>query len=212
MLLTGGLLAWQPAHLAMVAIGERKLSNGARLTAADWRANRLADGMAKFAARRIRMPDGLRELLESAAEANRHAAMLLAQVTFAANNYITSKLNADGVVETVTLRDSQDKPVTRKRPLSKPGAGGGGQPSLVTHASCDGIQPWKPPLQPQRHSKRLKSAARCEAEQEVQDVKRHLGQLSSTLSMPCDSVGAADKLEAVKRRVMARLACRSELL
>ena len=57
--------------------------------------------MARFAAERIRMPDGLWLMLESAAAANRHAAMLLEQVTFLANHHVTSRLNAEGVMVTV---------------------------------------------------------------------------------------------------------------
>ena len=43
MLLVADRLAWVPAHRSLSAVGEVKLSNGSRLSIADWRANRLVD-------------------------------------------------------------------------------------------------------------------------------------------------------------------------
>jgi len=49
-----GRLTWIPAHLPYSAVGERTLPCGARLTAIDWRANRLVDMLAKLGATGIR--------------------------------------------------------------------------------------------------------------------------------------------------------------
>ena len=46
-----GMLVWMPAHCTLGAVGEAKLSNGCRLSTIDWRANRLADALAKAGAR-----------------------------------------------------------------------------------------------------------------------------------------------------------------
>ena len=48
-----GLLVWMPAHQASTAIGVRRKSNQTLLTSLDWRANRLADALAKLAAQQI---------------------------------------------------------------------------------------------------------------------------------------------------------------
>ena len=45
-----GLLVWMPAHQTSAAIGVQTLSNGDKLSATDWRANRLVDALAKQAA------------------------------------------------------------------------------------------------------------------------------------------------------------------
>ena len=73
-------LVWVPAHTSPRSIGKAKRSDGARLTHIDWRANRLADGLAKQAAADTQPPLAV----------VRHAAMLLACVTHAANNFTVS--------------------------------------------------------------------------------------------------------------------------
>ena len=44
-------LVWMPAHQSIATIGEGKLSNGQRLSALDWRANRFVDVLAPVAVR-----------------------------------------------------------------------------------------------------------------------------------------------------------------
>ena len=56
-LVRNGRLTWIPAHLPYAAVGERMLPCGARLTAADWRANRLVDALAKLGATAHRTSD-----------------------------------------------------------------------------------------------------------------------------------------------------------
>ena len=56
-LVQSGKLVWMPAHCIPAAVKQVALSDGSRLTMVDWRANRLADGLAKLAARqRITVP------------------------------------------------------------------------------------------------------------------------------------------------------------
>ncbi len=80
------LLVWMPAHQSTRAIGTSRGSDGRLLSALDWRANRLVDGLAKLVALR-RLPSGSTvATLRSAKLAARHAAQKLGQVTHAANN------------------------------------------------------------------------------------------------------------------------------
>jgi len=111
-------LAWLPAHLPMAAIGERRLSNGTRLTAVDWRANRLVDALAKQAAATRQAPAPVIEMLMSAKAAVKHAAALLGEVTFAVNNHSITVTNPDGSQSTRVIRDSMPK----ARGAAKPAA------------------------------------------------------------------------------------------
>ena len=47
-LVLSGKLVWLPAHCARTNVGQSRLSNGKRMTAIDWRANHLADILAKL--------------------------------------------------------------------------------------------------------------------------------------------------------------------
>jgi len=101
-----GKLVWMPAHLNAAAIGEKKLSDGSRLSAIDWRSNRLADALAKSAACRRALPEDIEKLLNSAAVAVRHAATSLGRVTHAANNHAVTTVGEDGSSCTKHMRDA----------------------------------------------------------------------------------------------------------
>ena len=92
-----------------------KLSDGKRLTAVDWRANRLVDALAKRAAATSRAPPAIIRLLDSATVAVRHAACLLACVTHHANNHRVEKISDDGSISYTVCRDAVSAPKGRKR-------------------------------------------------------------------------------------------------
>ena len=71
-LVKDGKLAWMPAHQSLQMVGETKLSNGCRLTAIDWRANRLVDVLAKTAAADLQASKDTLALLSSAEAAADH--------------------------------------------------------------------------------------------------------------------------------------------
>jgi hypothetical protein len=118
-----GLLVWMPAHCAIGAVGETKLSNGVRLSVVDWRANRLVDALAKAGARLRQAVDATDGLLSQAACVVRHAAQLLGRVTYAANHHEVEELDASGAVRKVVRRDAT-QPVRRRGGQSGRSAGG----------------------------------------------------------------------------------------
>ena len=91
-----GLLVWMPAHQSIAAVGEGRLSSGARLSMLDWRANRLVDALAKEAAAEHQPPPAVAKLLHSAKSAVKHYAMLLGRITHAANHYTVMVPGPDG--------------------------------------------------------------------------------------------------------------------
>ena len=135
-------LIWVPAHMSPSSIGEAKRSDGARLTHIDWRANRLADGLAKQAAAWSQPPTAALRLLASALAAVKHAAMLLAGVTHAANNHVVVSVDEEGNSTSKKVRDSVDKPKVRRVAITValPSLPAPPPPAVVRV-----VRPWTPP-------------------------------------------------------------------
>ena len=112
------VLVWMPAHLSTSSVGEVKLSSGARLSMLDWRANRFADALAKMSAAEAQCMPACLQLLEAAAVALRHAAMLLGRVTHAANHHVVYVPDESGNQVAKVLRDAAQFEHRRKRRLS----------------------------------------------------------------------------------------------
>ena len=116
-------LRWMPAHTSTAAIGVAKDSNGHCITLVDWRANSLADALAKHAALQHRVPAKVTKTIDAAAETLEFYAARLGAVTSAANHYKVATVLPDGVMTYTTKRDStavkpqQRQNATRKRKL-----------------------------------------------------------------------------------------------
>jgi len=72
-LVRDGKLVWQPAHCSRASVGQAKLSNGARVSPADWRANRLVDRLAKNAAAFHVLTKSAANLIHSIAKFAQHS-------------------------------------------------------------------------------------------------------------------------------------------
>ena len=99
-------LVWIPAHTSVDQCCLRQRSDQRNMTAIDWRANQLADWLAKDAA-----PEGFarkmaRTVIESAQEALVYSAATLGAVTYAANNTPEVVQRTGGTTSTVMRRDS----------------------------------------------------------------------------------------------------------
>jgi hypothetical protein len=116
-------LTWMPSHGAVATIGRAVKSNGRVVTATDWRANRLADALAKAAASQDRAPRRCRDLLGMAAVMVEHEAALIGITSYEANNCKVSFWHEDGSLGTATKRDAEPPQVRRgawgrRRPAS----------------------------------------------------------------------------------------------
>jgi len=111
-------VTWMPAHGARASIGTALKSSGMPVTAIDWRANRLADALAKAAAARFRVPHRVQHTVRTAFKAYEHAAMVAGVVTHAASNHFTSVTTPDGAYAHRKLRDAQP-PAKSSRPAQK---------------------------------------------------------------------------------------------
>jgi hypothetical protein len=115
-----GLLVWMPAHQTCKAIGVRRKSDNTLISSIDWRANRLADILAKLAAQQISAPDGLINVLDLAFQAARHSGCKLGRVTHMANNHTVSETDDSGKTRTTTYRDAMSAPSRSQRRTTEP--------------------------------------------------------------------------------------------
>jgi hypothetical protein len=113
-LLAEGRFVWMPAHGRAASIGTAVKSNGELVSPIDWRANRLADAIAKDAALSMAAPPRVRQLMKEALAAVEHSCAFIGAATYVANNCMRQMSNADGVVRQVKCRDS-----TAQRPRTK---------------------------------------------------------------------------------------------
>ena len=110
-------LTWMPAHQTPAAIGNALKSSGAPITASDWRANHLVDGLAKLAAGNEATTSQEARLVSSAEHLVRHCAGQLATATHNANNCIERYLDGKSEWKARTKRDSQEFPKTATKKL-----------------------------------------------------------------------------------------------
>ena len=201
------LLVWQPAHQTVQSIGQRHGSDGRKITAIDWRANRLVDALAKQAAEEVRATKQARNLIQSGREAARHAACCLGQITLAANNHKAERIGEDGNMHTVTLRDSQDAPKKKHSPKDKVAKG-----AVTAAAAKTTKQATKAVLTLETHrqappSKKRLTEARYRAERAEAArtaLKRNLEHKASLLTRSATE-SAPSKIEQVQKRVRLRL-------
>eukprot|EP00973_Karenia_brevis_P030686 4231383-Karenia_brevis.AAC.1 len=202
------LLVWQPAHQSVQTIGQRRGSDGRKITAVGWRANRLADALAKQGAEMIRVDAETRELVDSAQAASLHAACLLGQVTFLANNHKAQELDEEGNSVTVTLRDSDSKPRNLKRKL-----GSGGEPAnKLPLVAKPAVMKRGPSLLELERAPRVKrpctmasrAAAHAIVEAEKATLKRIIEERGSQLK-ESTAEPAAKRMDMLMKRVRMRL-------
>ena len=183
---------WLPAHLSHSAIGEAKLSDGSRLTAVDWRANRLVDKLAKIAAGAQAEPRNVTDLVESLDVATAHAAALLGLVTHAANNHKVTEHDEHGNLVMRVKRDSIDKPKsTRSAAVAKVPA-----PAVVPRARSEpprAYVPWRPPVK--------ESAAAREQREQQDATNRRVQGIGDSLQPRADAPALAAVLERIRARI-----------
>jgi hypothetical protein len=110
-----GKLLWMPSHLAHASAAAVRKSDGSPVSTLDWRANRLADAVAKSAAGAPASTLNAVRCLKSAGEALLQEAAVLGAVTRAANSHRTQVVTASGEVATVVRRDSITPSVAPRR-------------------------------------------------------------------------------------------------
>ena len=109
-----------PAHKTAACVGVLEKASGKCVTTIDWRANNLADHLARQSAEATAPPMKVIRLVNTATEMVKCAAAKLGLVTWAANNHISPEVQPDGSVRNVTRRDACAPPAIRLPKKSKP--------------------------------------------------------------------------------------------
>ena len=96
-----------PSHAAATAaIGKARKSDGKAIKPAEWRGNRLADALAKSAARPTRVDQLVLDQIDEMQEAAIYGAAFAGVTTHAANNHKVAVTRDDGSVMHRLVRDS----------------------------------------------------------------------------------------------------------
>jgi len=111
---------WMPSHTSLRALGQTRDSQGQLVTTIMWRANRLADALAKNAASHDRLPQWVSKLVSNASTWTKHQLALLGVVTHAANNYCVTQLVDGGASKEVIRRDSTAERPTFSKKMPSP--------------------------------------------------------------------------------------------
>ncbi len=213
-IVTSQRLVWLPAHLTTSAISNRWLSNGKRFTVVDWRANRLADMVAKLTADGASPPKRTVQVALSGLKASRHAAAKLGLVTFAANNHEVVETDAQGKTHTKHLRDAQEPAPASKPPkraesstqvpheqLTAPGA----LPRECKAWGEDEERPQRHKLAAKWQAAGREHAKRARLEEDSR-VRARADEVAATLSSRPGKVPGSTRLAELERRVAARVA------
>ena len=181
-------------------------SRGRSVSWASWRANRLADALAKRAAQADRIPDELRAYLRAARSAYVHSLAILGKATHTANHLPV----ADGEGGTVLMRDS-----TGRRPARQPRRPKRPLPDSAAASAADGSeQPERDATHPPPTHQAVRKAQRRQRaiEHQAREAVRNAQQLASILegrqpARPAPAgASAADRLAALADRVRLRSA------
>ena len=191
-----------PAHQTTASVGERKLSNGTRLSMVDWRANRLADGLAKQSAAETRASLRCRRLLVAAVPAVKHAATLLGRITHGANNLVTYECGQDGRQVKVVKRDATQAEVRRKRKASPRSVGTAqNPPTAVLPVVGTSSVALPPPLKCPRRSRATGRPSSSSRSTDDDLLRRRMGEIGATLAAPVGKPSAAERLAALRARL-----------
>ena len=200
-------LTWMPAHTSVEQCIHRRKSDLSKVTTVDWRANQLADALAKLAAGE----DPTRVLASSqitdAQRALVHHAATLGMVTFAANNHPVSRELPGGCVKVFSERDSTSLPagwtrkqrtavgVKRKRQSSSRTAAWL-SPRPLALVRCLPA----PALRAAQRRARTLAASKTAKDKLAAAVQR----TAAALSPPADAMAASERMRALRERIALR--------
>ena len=225
-------VSWMPSHESVEAVGRLRDSQGRPITSVMWRANRLADALAKKAASEHRLPSHALHQVEAAAQLVRYNAAELEVVTHSANNHYVPIVDESGATVVKVVRDSTaQRPFKTRRDVGPSTLGAERLTAIASHgeiASNTDAQmtaPWLPTTgsgAPRNSLKRKASvsgmASRARSCKRAALAAKHLlredvleqEQLASWISTrelaPSAGPSAQERLDALRSRIRCRKA------
>jgi hypothetical protein len=210
-------LVWMPAHKSLAEISELRRSDGRRVTVIDWRANQLADALAKKAAPNDETVQRISKLFSTACEAAQYELALLGIVTHASNNWKTAVTMADGTTKTIIKRDAvgPSYPKRRanvetapKRAAGSLGASREAVPRIDTELPADDGSPLSLRCRPAHVLARMQArqvAARKRAGA-VAEATQAIVRSRAAEARPSSAPPAAQRLEELRLRIRLKAA------
>ena len=200
-------LVWMPAHTSVDMCGSRQRSDLRNITPVDWRANQLADILAKAAAPEDAARKIAKRVIDTAQEALVHSAVRLGAVTYAANNSPEVLQLTGGTTSTVMRRDSTSLPQRsnsakterklaskRKRKEPPPVC----SPSWVS-TSAQAVVSARTWRQSKSRAEREQAAKRRRADSEV--LATAVASAAGRLTQPANQLPAAARMAALQERI-----------
>ena len=207
-------MVWMPAHTSAVETCRTK-SNGLVLSTAEWRANQLADVLAKKGACTSDLREGADKTIKAAGEAMLQSAARLGVVTHRANNHPIQCIDGNGLPCTRMARDSAPVPrvaaaarnAAREAREAKLGARTAAPPAPVVLA-----RPLHEPTLQQRRLSRKRKARDAHLEhvrgREVCALNSALASATATAKQP--TLSAAERMAHLRARLSCRFSHGSE--
>ena len=202
-------LVWMPAHTSVDQCMHRQRSDLKLVTAVDWRANQLADALAKDAAVDDPGRRAAAKYINSSKRALLHHAVVLGMTTHAANNHEVIREDAAGMMKKVLLRDSTPLPAGVKRShrtpsgIKRKAAACNDEPPTST---SDGLLPSRllgASRAAERAScKRAKNAAAKNAEKDI--LASIVAETAQRVVRPASAASADDRMPAMRERIRRR--------
>ena len=213
-------LTWMPAHTSLCNFRSLTTSRGRQLTVIDWRANRLADAIAKACARDFTVDQQTMKLVLSSRAHVRYQAAKLGVLTHAANNHVVQVHRQDGSTVNRTMRDAvDDRPAAnaaiRKRKIGPPAVpeSVGEQPPTGEQPPCSDADSiclpaslFATPLSSAQLAKRRATSdrnARLRADSQA-ILRNRVAEIGASLR-PSVQPSGRERLAALKLRVSSKL-------
>ena len=195
-------LVWMPAHTSASGAVGRTKSDGKLLTTAEWRANNLADRLAKKGAANTPMRIAADKTIKAAGTALLQSAARLGVVTLAANCHKTQYLKENGETAVRVSRDSTPLPlVLAKAKLAKSEGKKATAPSAQPAPALP--QPTVAPLSAltvaQERQKEKRARATADAAELALQTANAVATASAASAPP--AVTATERMAALRRRL-----------
>jgi hypothetical protein len=200
-------ITWMPAHTA-AAEAQRVKSNGTVLTAAEWRANQLADSLAKKGAAKTALRDKSDAMILLAGDALQQSAARLGVATLAANRHAVVSVSHDGSSTTTYSRDSSAMPkadaLARRIKTEAKSVSAEGK-RIAASASIVLVKPiCEPTLKELQTARRKKARHGLASAERSREEAATAAAIQSTVAMAKPQpLVAADRMARLRARVVA---------
>jgi len=204
-------LVWMPSHTTAATASSHKRSDGRPVSGTDWRANRLADALAKLAALSDRAPADLRRFFTAAKNLVEHSAAVLGVATYTANHFQESHWTSSGKLVRTTCRDAAPPTLNKGTWGPRPSTP---HPPSATAAEAAAHDPSERLLTERRlhllaaRGRAAEQQKAAEAQAELRFKAAWLADLHSRPRQPAAGPSGAERLAALRERLRQKAAAR----